>query len=117
MSERARNTLFVAALTLMAALLLWMILSSPTETDRVGRLGASIMCPVCQGESIASSPSDMARDMMALIEDRVSHGATDQAIIDELLGSYTGALLLDPPVSGPTLVLWVAPAEIGRAHV
>jgi Tfp pilus assembly protein PilF len=33
----------------------------------------------------------------------------DQQIIDELLGSYTGAVLLDPPASGNTLVLWVAP--------
>jgi len=87
-----------------------LIASSPTEQDRVGRLGSSIMCPVCQGESIASSPSQMARDMMALVTERVEQGATDAEIIDELLSSYTGALLLDPPVSGPTIVLWVAPA-------
>jgi Tfp pilus assembly protein PilF len=51
----------------------------------------------------------MAEDMMDLVSERVSSGVPDQQIIDELLGSYTGAVLLDPPASGNTLVLWVAP--------
>lgn len=93
----------------MAVIIVALVLSSPTEVDRVNRLGSIIMCPVCQGESIASSPSDMARDMMSLVGERVDQGATDQQIIDELLGSFTGAVLLDPPVSGPTLILWLAP--------
>lgn len=110
MSDRARNTLFVVALVAMSALLAVLIFTSPTETDRVQKIGSSIMCPVCQGESIASSPSEMARDMMALVSERVEQGASDSEIINELLHSYTGALLLDPPVSGPTIVLWIAPA-------
>lgn len=109
MSERTRNTLFVLALAGMAVALMWLALSNPTEVDRVNRLGASIMCPVCQGESIASSPSDMARDMMAFIAERVAEGDSDREIVDSILASYSGALLLDPPVSGPTLVLWLAP--------
>jgi tetratricopeptide (TPR) repeat protein len=51
----------------------------------------------------------MAQDMMALITEEVSQGATDDEIIDELLASYSGAVLLDPPASGATLWLWLAP--------
>jgi tetratricopeptide (TPR) repeat protein len=40
----------------------------------------------------------------------VAAGETDDAIIDELLGSFSGAVLLDPPAAGSTLVLWLAPA-------
>ncbi len=109
MSERARNGLIAVALLAMAGTLAFLVFSAPTDQDRVGRIGASIMCPVCQGEAIANSPSQMARDMMALVEERVAAGATDAQIIDELLSSYSGALLLDPPLRGPTLVLWVAP--------
>lgn len=110
MSERARNGVVAGALLVMAGLLAFLVFSAPTEADRVGRIGNLIMCPVCQGEAIANSPSQMARDMMALVEERVIAGASDAQIIDELVSSYSGALLLDPPLRGPTLVLWIAPA-------
>ena len=35
--------------------------------------------------------------MMDLIEQRIDQGLSDQQILDELLASYSGALLLDPP--------------------
>ena len=49
---------------------------------------------------------------MDLVSERVSAGVPDQEIVDELLGSYTGAVLLDPPASGATLVLWLAPLAV-----
>jgi tetratricopeptide (TPR) repeat protein len=54
----------------------------------------------------------MAQDMMALVAERVDAGATDSEIIDELLSSYSGAVLLDPPASGNTLILWLAPLVV-----
>ncbi len=110
MSERLRSRIYALAISVMASLVLVLILTSPGEADRVQELGNSIKCPVCQGESIADSPSAMARDMMSLVAERVGEGRSDGEIIDELLGSYTGAVLLDPPASGSTLFLWVAPA-------
>ena len=109
MSERSRNLLYGAALGVATIVLGFLILTAPSDTDRVANLGQQIKCPVCQGESIANSPADMARDMMALVEQRVTEGVSDQAIIDELLASYTGAVLLDPPASGSTLLLWLLP--------
>jgi tetratricopeptide (TPR) repeat protein len=47
--------------------------------------------------------------MMYLVAQRIVEGAGDDQIVDELLSSYSGAVLLDPPVSGATLVLWLAP--------
>ena len=49
---------------------------------------------------------------MDLVSERVSAGVPDEEIVDELLGSYTGAVLLDPPASGATLVLWLAPLAV-----
>lgn len=109
MSERLRNILTAGLLAVMAALLVTLVVTNPTDADRVESIGNRIKCPVCQGESIADSPSQMARDMMALVEERIADGASDQAIIDELLLSYSGAVLLDPPASGSTLFLWLAP--------
>jgi tetratricopeptide (TPR) repeat protein len=47
--------------------------------------------------------------MMDLVRTRIDEGRTDDEIIAELLYSYTGALLLDPPVGGATLWLWLTP--------
>lgn len=110
MSERLRSRLYFLAILVMAAVVLVLVLTNPSEADRVQELGNSIKCPVCQGESIADSPSAMARDMLALVSERVGEGRTDDEIIDELLSSYSGAVLLDPPASGSTLFLWLAPA-------
>jgi len=109
MSERLRNLVTVVVLATMATALVLLVATSPNDADRAEAIGTRIKCPVCQGESIANSPSQMARDMMALVSERVEAGADDQAIVDELLASYSGAVLLDPPASGATLVLWLAP--------
>jgi cytochrome c-type biogenesis protein CcmH len=109
MSDRARNTVFGITIALTAVLIGVLVLTGPTEVDRVANVGSRIKCPVCQGESIANSPAQMARDMMSLVAERVGDGVSDQAIVDELLASYSGAVLLDPPASGGTLVLWLAP--------
>ena len=109
MSERIRNIVLIAIIATMTLLLVATVSTRPASEDRVGELGSQIKCPVCQGESIADSPSQMARDMMDLVAERVDRGFSDEAIIDELLASYSGAVLLDPPVSGATLALWLAP--------
>ena len=109
MSERARNLASVAAIFVMAGLLGTLVLTYSPEQDRLESIATRIMCPICQGESIANSPAEMAQDMKDLIAERIAEGATDQEIIDELLASYSGALLLDPPTSGSTLPLWLAP--------
>jgi cytochrome c-type biogenesis protein CcmH len=93
----------------LAIVLLFLVSTQQADVDRVEAIGARIMCPVCQGESIANSPSPMAEDMIDLVSERVAAGATDEQIVDELLSSYTGAVLLDPPASGNTLVLWLTP--------
>jgi cytochrome c-type biogenesis protein CcmH/NrfF len=86
------------------------VLMGPTTAeDRALAIGSRIRCPVCQGDSIADSPSESARNMMDLVRARIDEGRSDAEIISELLSSYTGALLLDPPAAGATLWLWLAP--------
>jgi cytochrome c-type biogenesis protein CcmH len=110
MSERTRNIASSAVIVTMALALVFLISTRPANVDRVEEIGSRIKCPVCQGESIANSPSQMAEDMMDLVAERVSSGVPDNEVIAELLGSYSGAVLLDPPASGSTLALWLAPA-------
>lgn len=109
MSDRVKNSVVGGVIALLAVLVIGLVATNQSPGDRVEQIGSRIKCPVCQGESIADSPARMAMDMMALVEERVAAGASDDVIVDELLGSFTGAVLLDPTVSGSTLLLWLAP--------
>lgn len=109
MSDRLRNLLYLGFIAAALVALVALIVSTPSDGDRVEALGARIRCPVCQGEAIIDSPAPMARDMMDLVRQRVAAGATDEEIIAQITTSYTGAVLLDPPASGATLWLWLAP--------
>lgn len=86
--------------------------ADPPAEDRAREIGSLIRCPVCQGEAIADSPSALAEDMMALVRVRVAEGKSDQQIIDELIASYSGAQLLDPPLTVATAALWLIPAVV-----
>ncbi|HKY48424.1 MAG TPA: cytochrome c-type biogenesis protein CcmH [Acidimicrobiia bacterium] len=110
MSETVRNRIAWIFTAALAAFVLVFTLTAPDpEEDRARALGSLIRCPVCQGESIADSPSQTARDMMDLVQLRIDQGLSDEQILDELLASYSGALLLDPPLAGATVWVWLAP--------
>ncbi|HEX2421329.1 MAG TPA: cytochrome c-type biogenesis protein CcmH [Acidimicrobiia bacterium] len=106
-SRRAASWLGLGVLA--SALIAAVLMAPGPAEDRALAIGSRIRCPVCQGDSIADSPSESARNMMDLVRTRIDQGDSDEEIIAELLSSYSGALLLDPPVGGPTLWLWLAP--------
>lgn len=81
--------------------------SSPE--DRARAIGARIMCPVCQGSSIANSPSETATTMMDKVEELVAAGWTDDQILGFFRDRYGENIILDPPFGGDTLVIWLLP--------
>jgi cytochrome c-type biogenesis protein CcmH len=97
---------------LAAFVLVATVTATPPAEDRAREIGSLIRCPVCQGESIADSPAALAEDMMALVRTRIDQGLSDEQIIDELIASYSGAQLLDPPLSIETAALWLIPAAV-----
>lgn len=82
----------------------------PPPQDRATALAEQLRCPVCQGESVADSPSDTATQIQEQIEQMVAAGRTDQEVLDHYTDRYGRWVLLDPPVRGDTLLLWVLPA-------
>ncbi|MGI8518306.1 MAG: cytochrome c-type biogenesis protein, partial [Acidimicrobiia bacterium] len=117
-SRRTGSWLVLAVLAIAVALVV--VTAPPPAEDRAQAIGSQVRCPVCQGEAIVDSPSETARNMMDLVRARIDEGLNDQQIIDELLTSYGGSLLLNPPARGATLWLWLAPLValgIGTAMV
>ena len=67
---------------------------------------------MCQGVSVNDSPSESARQMRSLIEQRAAEGRTDDEIRDEFRAAYGDWILLSPPASDARGLVWLAPAAI-----
>ena len=77
--------------------------------DGVRRVALQLQCPVCEGESIADSPSGLAADMRAVIRTKLVAGESDQQILDEFVASYGDGILTEPPKRGISLGVWIGP--------
>ena len=110
MSERVRSWTALAVIALSLGVVIAVLSSNaPTDANRVEDLAIRLKCPVCESESIADSPSQVARDSDDLIAERVAEGWTDAEIVDFFVATYGDAVLLDPPARGATVILWIAP--------
>ena len=72
-------------------------------------VASDFRCLVCQGESVAESPSGFARNVRALIRRQLRAGRTPDQIRSYLVSKYTDSILLQPPQSGLGDVAWAAP--------
>ena len=83
--------------------------------ERVMKLAGELRCLVCQGESLAESHSDFAKDMLVKIRELIQQGKTNQEVKDYLVERYGDFILYRPPFSGITAYIWVAPFVLGLA--
>jgi len=103
------------AVTLLAA----GIAAAKDPEARAQAIAAQLRCPVCQNESVADSPSELAAQMRTLIRAKVAAGETDQQIVDYFVSKYGEWILLEPPRRGPLWIVWLAPAValLGGAYL
>lgn len=100
---------WIVTAILTAIVVAGFVIGDPRPEDRVATLGGSIMCPVCQGEAIVDSPSETARAMMEIVDEKVANGESDQQILAYFRSRYGDGIILDPPFSGKTLFVWLIP--------
>ncbi|MGL9718225.1 MAG: cytochrome c-type biogenesis protein [Wolbachia sp.] len=79
---------------------------------RATNLFEIIKCPICSGESLSESESQVAYDMRKTIRKKISDGYTNEQIISELKNSYGNSIIIIPPVKSSTYVLWFMPLII-----
>jgi cytochrome c-type biogenesis protein CcmH len=99
----------VAALGLIALMLLPSLARAEALDDNVRRVALQLQCPVCEGETVADSPSGLAGDMRSVIRTKVIAGEPDQQILDEFVASYGDGILTEPPKRGISLGVWLGP--------
>ena len=87
-------------------------LADPILEDRARALSKQLRCLVCQNQSIDDSDADLAKDLRREVRSLLQTGASDAAVLESIQNSYGDYVLLRPPVSTQTLLLWLAPVLI-----
>ena len=88
------------------------ILQDPALESRARRLSAGLRCLVCQNQSIDDSNAPLARDLRLLVRERLKQGDSDAAVLDFVVDRYGTFVLLKPPLSAGTIILWLAPVVL-----
>ena len=113
---RARRTdavLLLAAAVVVASVAMAALLSNGGSLhERARAIEAQLRCPTCQGLSIADSPATSATQMRSLVEEQLTGGASDDQVRAFFVARYGRWILLEPPLAGPDLALWLAPGVI-----
>lgn len=76
---------------------------------RTSALASKLRCPVCQGESIQDSPSELAQQMRAVVRERLRAGDTPDEVKAYFVSSYGEWILLEPRMTGLNILLYVLP--------
>jgi cytochrome c-type biogenesis protein CcmH len=85
------------------------VLSDPALEKRARDISAELRCLVCQNQSIDDSDAPLAHDLRVLVRERLVAGDTDQQVRDFVVARYGEFVLLKPPFSTHTLLLWLMP--------
>ena len=80
-------------------------LSGPELDQRTQEVASLLRCPVCQGMSVADSPSTVALDMKHQVRDMLAKGYTQEQILAYFEQSY-GQFVLEKQKNS---LIWIMP--------
>jgi cytochrome c-type biogenesis protein CcmH len=88
------------------------MLADPALEARARTLSKELRCMVCQNQSIDDSEAPLAHDLRVLVRERLKAGDSDSQVINFLVARYGEFVLLRPPLSWHTAVLWGLPPAV-----
>ncbi len=80
-----------------------------TLDDQTYAIARQLMCPVCSGQTVAESDSALAREMKAIIRQKLQSGETSDQILRYFVGQFGESVLAEPRLGGVSLILYAAP--------
>ena len=110
MSSKKKNLLYLS-------LFLFLIFGCINENDlsleqRSYQLSKQIMCPICDGQTLDQSQSQLSKDMKNSILNLLDEGKTNKEIRDFFANRYGEEVLASPPQKGFNIFLWIVPSII-----
>ena len=115
MKKQRALLLVIAIVVILVAIWSYVLLVAPVPESldqRVHDVASQLKCPVCQGESVADSPSTISQQMRAVIRQQLQQGQSEQQIIQYFVSRYGNTILWSPPKQGFTLLAWIIPIAI-----
>ena len=82
---------------------------SSEQEKRYRDLIEDIRCPVCQGQSIGDSNSDLALDLREQVSKMILDNNTNDEIYSFMVQRYGDFVVFKPPIKPTTYMLWFAP--------
>ena len=89
----------------------------PTAAQRAAAIESVIRCPSCEDLSVAVSSAPTAVTVRATVSRLVDQGQSDRQIKDYLVARYGSAIVLDPPASGWSALVWILPIVVAIAGI
>ena len=83
--------------------------SAVGEGTDVKEIADQLQCPVCQGQSVSDSDSQVAQAMRATIRDMLDDGRTEGEIKHFFIARYGRGVLREPPKTGIFSIVWWVP--------
>jgi cytochrome c-type biogenesis protein CcmH len=83
--------------------------ATKVDEGTVHDVATQLRCVVCQNLSVADSPSETANQMRGIIRERLAAGDNPEQVRAYFVERYGDWILLSPPKSGFTLLVWVVP--------
>ncbi|HEX6939569.1 MAG TPA: cytochrome c-type biogenesis protein [Longimicrobiales bacterium] len=76
---------------------------------RTRAVASQLRCPVCQGMSIEDSPTELARDMRAVVREQLASGRSPEEVKAYFVSKYGEWILLEPEPHGLNLAVYLLP--------
>lgn len=83
--------------------------NDPVLEEKTRQVAAELRCPVCQGNSLQDSPSELAQEMKGVVRDQLASGRTPEQVKQYFVDKYGEWILLEPKASGFNLVVYLLP--------
>ena len=93
------------------------MLQDRQQEARAREISKNLRCLVCQGEDIDESQAPLAADLRKLVRERITAGDTDETVLAYIQERYGDYVLMKPPLSAKTVLLWSAPFLVLLAGV
>ena len=79
------------------------------QERRYHALIEDIRCPVCQGQSISGSNSNLAKDLREQVRQMILSNKSNEQIYQFMVERYGDFVVFKPPINWKTYLLWFAP--------
>lgn len=83
--------------------------SPPSLEEQAQDLDKSLICPVCPGETIDQSQAALAKQMRAIVREKLAAGESREQVLEFFVKRYGDGVLAAPPKGGFHLLAWTVP--------